>query len=117
MATIAPGVSGTLFQKNRLNLGSEGFEARLIAAVFTIVRRCRRRATCISDPCRDHLPFRIILGGPKFATGVSRISASFRRKWMQKQPAVHWFVGRNQPGYRLEVLAGLLLAPGRVSSR
>src|ERR1700682_5835876 len=77
---------------------------------------CRRRAPCISDPCRDHLPFLIILRGPEFATGVCRISASFRRQRMQKQPALHWLVGCNQPGHYLKVLARLLLTPCRISS-
>src|ERR1700686_2899053 len=113
---MAPGVSRTFLQKNRLNDRSEGFEARLIAAPFSIMWALRRRASSISDPCRDHLPFLIILRGPESATGVCRISASFRRQRMQKQPALHWLVGCNQPGHYLKVLARLLLTPFRISS-
>src|ERR1700733_13897170 len=117
MATVTPSVSGAFFQKNRLNVGPEGFEAHLIGRDFTAMRLRCPRTGAISDPCRDHLPFLIVLRRPEFTAGVSGISAGFRRQRMQKQPALHWLIGRNQTGHYLKVLAGLLLAPGGVSGR
>src|SRR5260370_27342699 len=85
VAAVAPGVTASLVQKDRLDpcfkeleiesLGRYGMRWHL---------NSRRGLNAVAHPIRKHFPFGIVLGSPEFAARVVRISPSLLRQRMKQ---------------------------------
>ena len=74
---------------------------------------CRGRRGRAAHPRGQRLPLRIVLRQPVFAAVMERIAAGFFGQRMDQQAALPRIAGQDFRPHDLEVLARLLVGPGR----
>ena len=87
-------------------------------AALTIALLVRsRRAVLPAHPGGERLELRVVLRRELPAAVVEFVAAGRGLEGMRQQPALHRLARHDQPRHRLEVLARLLLVPGRRAGR